>query len=226
MNISKFRKEFHALRERGFIKTKRRGPTGVGHTLEVELGLQENNIALPDLSFAELKAHRMNSSSMITLFTFNRKVWQMNPLEAVRKYGTLDEKGRQGLYFTMGGTPTSTGLLIRFEKTSVDLRHIDGTLIASWDLEELVKRFNEKFPAMILVTAEVEERADVEYFHYGRVRKMSGLSQYGLGLAIRSDTAVFDIRWPLKVKRNTPGKSRLLVREAEVPRFFREVTDL
>lgn len=192
--LKDFRKKFHELRDRGFIRTKRRGPTGVGHTLEAELGLDENNIALPDIGCAEIKAHRAKSSSMITLFTFNRKAWRLKPIEAVKKYGTLDENGRLGLYFTMSAKPNSAGLFVRFEHKSVDLRHIDGTQIATWDLNALAERFKQKFPALIIVTAEVEERGGVEYFHYVRAQILSGVTRLTLAQQFRAGNIVLDLR--------------------------------
>jgi len=83
MTINQFRLRFDKIRQMGWVPSKRRGPTGVGHTLEQLLGLKENNVALPDLGKVELKAHRVNSPSMITLFTFNRRAWKMNQLDAI-----------------------------------------------------------------------------------------------------------------------------------------------
>jgi hypothetical protein len=105
MRLREFQKSFAKLKASNWVKSERRGPTGIGQTLEKLMSLPENNIASPDLGNIELKAHRINSPSMITLFTFNRKVWKMKPLEAIKKYGTPDEDGRLGLYFTMSRTP-------------------------------------------------------------------------------------------------------------------------
>lgn len=112
MNLAEFRQRFQALKARGYIRTKRKGPTGIGYTLETELGLRENNIAEPDLDAIELKAHRSNTSSLITLFTFNRKAWQIPPLDAIKKYGSEDKNGRLGLYYTMSLKPNSAGLFL------------------------------------------------------------------------------------------------------------------
>ena len=174
MELSEFVRRFRSLREQGFVKSLRRGPTGVGHTLEHMLGLSENNIAVPDIGGAELKAHREDSSSMVTLFTFNRKVWRVPPLQAVRKYGTLDEKGRLGLYFTMSMTPNSSGLFLHVGDEAISVRHISGEVLAEWNLLRLAKRFQQKIPALILVSARVELRADVEYFHYYRAKLLAG----------------------------------------------------
>ena len=57
------------IKKMGFIKTHRKGDTGVGKTLEDLLGIKENNIAGPDFSTYELKSGRKDSSSMLTLFT-------------------------------------------------------------------------------------------------------------------------------------------------------------
>jgi hypothetical protein len=194
MKLTEFQKKFKALRKKGWVKTHRKGPTGVGHTLEQELGMTENNIAGSDFKFAELKAHRLNSSSLITLFTFNRKVWKIKPIDAVKKYGTPDENGRLGIYFTMGQTPNSAGLFLDFKDEEIELRHKDGTLVAVWPVEELVKRFKKKYPALVLVSAESEERNGVEFFWYNRAQLLRETSPATLVQQFRAGTILLDLR--------------------------------
>ena len=93
MTIEEFKIKFKEIKEKGFIRSTRCGPTGIGHTLETYLGLKENNNTTPDIEGAELKAHRSGGNNLITLFTFNRKAWKISPLEAVKKYGSLDKNG-------------------------------------------------------------------------------------------------------------------------------------
>lgn len=114
MTLKEFKRKFEEIKDQWF-PSLRKGPTGIGYTFESLIGLEENNIALPDLGEVELKAHRVDSSSMITLFTFNRRAWKMKPIIAVKKYGTPDENGRLGLYFTMARTPNSAGLFLHIE---------------------------------------------------------------------------------------------------------------
>src|SRR3989304_7488737 len=140
MTLKEFKVKFSKLRRQGYVRSIRRGPTGVGHTLESLLGLTENNIALPDLGRVELKAHRLGSNSMITLFTFNRKAWKMKPLDAVKKYGTPDKNGRLGLYFTMSRTPNSMGLFLHIDEYRIAVIHISGEVIAEWQLADLAKQ--------------------------------------------------------------------------------------
>lgn len=53
----------------GWIENKRPGNQGgVGNTLEDLLGIEENNLPIPNASEWELKTQRMNQSSLTTLF--------------------------------------------------------------------------------------------------------------------------------------------------------------
>lgn len=101
MNLDEFKQKFAELKNKGFVKTLRKGPTGIGYTFETLLGLEENNLALPDIHNIEIKTHRDHAKSMISLFTFNKKVWKIDPLEAINKYGSYDSNDRLGMYYTM-----------------------------------------------------------------------------------------------------------------------------
>ena len=113
---------------------------------------------------------------MITLFTFNRKSWILNPLEAIKKYGSVDSNGRLGLYYTISLKPNSVGLFLYIKDKKISVRHIDGEIIATWNLDSLVNRFLEKIPSLIFVSAFSEERDGVEYFNYTRAQLMKGTS--------------------------------------------------
>lgn len=58
-----------ALRKQGWIKTRRPGNDGaVGNTLEDLLGIDENNLPIPNAAEWELKAQRKTTKSLTTLF--------------------------------------------------------------------------------------------------------------------------------------------------------------
>jgi hypothetical protein len=194
LTLEEFGKKFIEIDRKGFIQSTRRGPTGIGHLLESLLGISEDNIALPDLQNAELKAHRIGSNSMITLFTFNRKAWKIDPLRAIKKYGTRDKNDRLGLYFTMSLAPNSQGLFLYTDKINISVRHISGEIIAEWKLEDLKQQFQNKIPAMILVSAFSEERDGVEWFHFARARLLTGVSAEALLNQIRAGNILVDLR--------------------------------
>lgn len=57
------------IAQRGFIPNARQGSHGgIGNTLEDLLGIEENNLPIPNAAEWELKAQRLNSSSLTTLF--------------------------------------------------------------------------------------------------------------------------------------------------------------
>lgn len=194
MQLSDFIKKFKGLKAKGFIPSTRTGSTGIGHTLETYLDLKENNIALPDLVEAEIKAHRTNVKGMITLFTFNNKVWKISPLEAIKKYGSFDKNGRKGLYYTMSLKPNSAGLFLHITDDNISVRHISGEIIAIWNLKKLAERFINKIPALILVSAFTEERDGKEYFHFYRAQLMKNTSPEILSDQFRDENILVDLR--------------------------------
>lgn len=194
MTIKQFNRRFEHVKALSYVKSQRRGPTGIGHTLERLMGLKENNISLPDLGKIELKAHRLGTSSLITLFTFNRKAWKMNPLDAIRKYGTPDRNGRLGLYYTMSRTPNSSGLFLHTDVSKISVRNISGDTIAEWQYADLSKQFLRKMPALILVSAFTEMRGDDEWFKFSRAQLLFGTAPKIIATQIEAGNVVVDLR--------------------------------
>lgn len=178
--LDDIKKRLSKIKQMGYVKSLRNGPTGIGYTLETLLEIKENNISSPDLGEIELKAQRETHTGMTTLFTFNNKAWKINPLDAIKKYGSHDKDGRLGMYYTMGMKPNSAGLFLAVDDTSIMVRNIDGSIIAVWLLSEIEKRFEAKVKNVLLVKAKVEERDGIEYFLFNRARLLS----HGTTLAI------------------------------------------
>jgi hypothetical protein len=208
------------------VPSTRNGPTGIGHTLETQLGLEENNIALPDIHEVEIKAHRTNSNNMITLFTFNRKVWEMPPLEAVKKYGSLDRNGRKGLYYTMSLKPNSAGLFLNVTDTDISVRHISGKIIAVWGLQKLTEQFIQKMPALLLVSAFTEERDGKEYFHFSRAQLMKGTSPELLADQFKAENILVDLRLHDKGTMARNHGTGFRTYENKLPHLFSKIADL
>lgn len=226
MKLEQFVTKFKKLKAKGFVPSTRKGPTGIGHTLETQLGLKENNIALPDIHEVEIKAHRTNSNNMVTLFTFNRKVWKMPPLEAIKKYGSLDKNGRKGLYYTMSLKPNSAGLFLNITDTDISVRHISGKIIAIWELRKLTEQFMQKIPALLLVSAFTEERAGKEYFHFSRAQLMKGTSPELLADQFKAENILVDLRLHDKGTMARNHGTGFRTYEKKLPHLFSNITDL
>lgn len=84
-----------AIREQGWILNGRPGNSGgIGNTLEDLLGIEENNLPLPNASEWELKCQRISTSSLITLFHMKPSPRAVKHVPAILlpKYGWLHEE--------------------------------------------------------------------------------------------------------------------------------------
>lgn len=226
MTLDEFIKVFAKIKSQGWVKSERHGSTGIGQTLEKLLGISENNIASPDLGEIELKAHRINSSSMITLFTFNRKVWRMKPLDAIRKYGSPDENNRLGMYYTMAEKPNSKGLYLQISDETVSVLHTSGELVAEWQIETLVERFIKKIPALIFVSAESKTEENKEWFKFVSAKLLSGTSEKILREQINQGNVLLDLRLHDKVTSARNHGTGFRVYEDKLPLLFESISDL
>ncbi|MCP5493714.1 MAG: hypothetical protein H7A23_04100 [Leptospiraceae bacterium] len=226
MTILEFSQKFKKIKEKGFMPSTRKGPTGIGHTLETYLGIQENNEATPDVEGAELKAHRTKGNSLVTLFTFNNKVWKMNPLDAIKKYGSYDKDGRKGLYYTMSLKPNSAGLFLDVQKTEISVRHVSGEVVAIWELQTLADRFLQKMPALLFVSAFTEERGGIEYFHFYRAQLMKGTSPELLADQFREENILVDLRLHDKGTMARNHGTGFRTYENKLPLLFQNIKDL
>ena len=227
MTLEEVTKKLSEIKRMGYVRTLRKGPTGIGYTLETLLEIEENNISTPDLGEIELKAQRENHTGLTTLFTFNRKAWKMDPLKAVRRYGSKDRNGRLGLYYTMGLKPNSAGLFLLVEDDSVSVRSIDGTIIAKWELKEIERRFTSKVKSVLLVKAKVEERDGVEHFFFNRARLLSGgVTQSILKDEFKSEQLLLDLRLHDQgtMARNHGTGFRVNIRDLE--NFYQKVEEV
>ena len=92
MNLQELTEKILEIKNKGFIKTHRLNDTGIGKTLEDLLGIQENNLRLPDVGEIELKAKRIYSQSMLTIATKAPKPRGVNRILFEKYAGRFREK--------------------------------------------------------------------------------------------------------------------------------------
>jgi len=119
--------EFHKIANQGWIENARCGNAGgVGNTLEDLLGIEENNLPLPNASEWELKAQRLDTSSLITLFhtepspramKFVPQILLLNygwqHRYAGSKYPENEMSFRQTIH---GNSPSERGFLVKIDR--------------------------------------------------------------------------------------------------------------
>ena len=226
MDLPQFLKKLKQLKAKGYVKSLRKGPTGIGYSLEKYVGIKENNLSLPDLEKFELKAHREGSDNLITLFTFNKGAWLVNPLEAVKKYGTPDDNGRIGLYFTMSRKINRAGLYLDVAKEYVSVKHSSGKEIVRWQFNDLAEQFSKKIPGLVIVYAKSEEREGVEWFNFHTAKLLKGTTSETLSTAIRNGTILIDLRLHDKGTMARNHGTGFRVKEKDLEKIFSHVETL
>lgn len=140
-------KKLLEIKNSGWLKSGRKGNVGgIGNTLEDLLGIQENNLPIPNAAEWELKCQRIKTTSLITLFhmepsptalKFVSKILLPNygwsHKEAGKKYSEHEKSFRQTIScrqisdrgFTVQVDRENQKILIAFDKKSVALKHQD-----------------------------------------------------------------------------------------------------
>lgn len=184
------------LKTIGWIQTRQQVNDGlVGNTLEDFLRIKENNLTLPDAGKYELKAQRMETSSLTTLLHFDP--YPRHPQNVITQvlgpiYGWPHEelKGEWSFRVTMYGNGyTNRGfkvavdektlrLLVEFNPQEVDESKKDWLMQVFkkggqrlnpqpyWPLAEIEKKTQKKITNTIYVHAESRRKEAFEEFKY------------------------------------------------------------
>jgi len=119
--------ELKAISEKGWIPNARHGNSGgIGNTLEDLLGIEENNLPIPNAAEWELKSQRLNTSSLTTLFHIEpspraiRFVPQIlltqygwAHQEAGKRYPETEMSFRQTIH---GNSPSDRGFMVKINR--------------------------------------------------------------------------------------------------------------
>lgn len=232
MDLATFQKKMKQIKNKGFIKTIRRGDTGVGHTLEQELGLIENNIALSDLLDAELKAARRNATSMLTLFTkeplsdYGRSRDRF--LLETFAYPSSKKDRISELYTTISADSfNSQGFKLEVNHEKIKLIHNKVPINIYWTSEMLKEVFEAKLPALVYVIADSRGSGADEEFHYTEAFLLEQFDFSGFISAIKESHIKVDLRMHLKkngVPRNHGTAFRII--KSAIPLCFKKQTPL
>ncbi|MDI6738095.1 MAG: MvaI/BcnI family restriction endonuclease [Nanoarchaeota archaeon] len=107
--IESFKRDFLAIKSKGFVPSSRKHDTGIGKTFEDLIGIHENNNALADYKdLIELKSARELSESMITLFTKSPSFPKGINAVLREKYGQPDKTGMKILHTTISAVKFNT----------------------------------------------------------------------------------------------------------------------
>ena len=199
MDLKTLKLKLQQIKKAGFVKTHRRGDTGIGKTLEDLLGIKENNIPLPDIGeIAELKSYRKNAKSMMTLFT----------LEPLPKggdrdrllldsfgYSKRDNQRSKELHSTLSCKRyNNQNLKLSVEKDKIRVKGKGRRLNIFWDIESLKDKFEEKLPALVYVLADTKTIKGDDYFHFNEAYLLEDFDFELFKKRVKADDIVVDFR--------------------------------
>jgi len=168
---------------KGFIRTIKAGDTGIGMTIESELGIIANASKKPDYKGIELKSTRvgqkLSQKNRSTLFSCVPE-WSLSPSapkeNLLQKRGYFDSDGLLALRHTISGLkPNSLGLFFDLDYVNGYLRQMFRDLNVNdfnaehdttWLISELKKRLLDKHKETFWIKAVCQGDGINEEFHY------------------------------------------------------------
>lgn len=200
---------FHAIKDLGFVKSKRSNNTGIGKTFEDYIGVVENNLDEPDLLGFEIKSHREEASSYVTLFTKAPEFPKGANAILTNEYGTPYENtpSIKKLHTSMFATRFNTheskysfklindreAKLLRIGIYDLNSKKLINDCIG-YTYNTLEKILKKKLNNLFYVSAERKFEGEDEYFFFNKAEVFTGPSFEKFLYLIDKGLVMFDIR--------------------------------
>lgn len=229
--LDDFIREYTKIKATGWITTHRSGPTGVGKTLEDLLGIPENNVHEPDFGEYELKSCRINSNSMLTMFTQTSQPPRSNTYLR-QKYGYSssaydnDEKVLHSTltasrFVSIADTGHSLKLICDPEKISIASE--TGVENVFWNRNALKRSFDRKYKnKFVYAKAQSRGSGASEQFSFTEAYEVSGFSYESFVELLEQGQFYSDLRIGQYPNGRTHDHGTgFRIREADQPLLFK-----
>ncbi|MBI3036143.1 MvaI/BcnI restriction endonuclease family protein [Candidatus Woesearchaeota archaeon] len=220
--VEGFKRDFLAIKQKGFVPSTRTHDTGIGKTFEDLVGIHENNNYLADYKDElEIKSSRDLSESMVTLFTKSPS----HPLKAnsfIREhYGKPDSDftAVKIVHSTVSATNFNTfenkwgfkinvseqlGLISLIIKNLKTAEVNDSQIYFTFD--DLKERVEKKCKHVAYVSAEPKKENGKEFFKFNKAVLLSGLTFQKFVDCVKKGLIVYDIRLGIYRSGKMKGK--------------------
>lgn len=220
----------------GWVRTHRKGPTGIGKTLEDLLGIHENNLSSPDFGEYELKSCRKNSQSMLTLFTKSPQPAKANSYLR-EKFGYSSNAYNNAdkvLHATLSAVDftriANTGYELKIACDNKRISIVSNVAMQDvyWDREELRKSFEQKYKnKFIYAKADSRNSGANEEFYFCEAYEVSGFD-YDAMIRLLKDGKIFV---DLRIGQYPDGRTHdhgtgFRIRESDQPLLFKHRQNL
>lgn len=172
---------FREVKALGWVRSRRANNTGIGKTFEDYVGVLENNIDEPDLFGFEIKAHREEAKSYVTLCTKAPTFPNGANAYLLQKFGTPYEDNPElhRLHTSMFANHQNSygatySFMLHNDRSAKEMRievydMQSGHLLddsCGYTYDVLEKIFANKLKNLLYVSAERKYMDDVEYFNF------------------------------------------------------------
>ena len=188
-----------------WIPSSRKNDTGVGKTLEDFLGKEEDNLSLPDFDGLEVKSQRLDSTSLITLFTKSPSFPRGANSKIRTLYGQQDDIGKV-IHTSIQGNKTNKykneyGFSIHVdrknEKINLNIYDKNNKNVKNndihWSFKQLKNKFK-KIESVCYVQAQSKKVSGVEHFKYEQITLLLKPSFENFLKCIENGKIIVDIR--------------------------------
>lgn len=182
--IKELNEKIVKIKEQRWIKTKRKGTSGVGYTFEQLIGKEEENFPIPDYNSIEIKTSRRTSWGKIHLFHATPDGDYLFPIKDILEVLGYPDKDLpqykvfnytiNAKTFTKIGYNKKAKIIINRNKQKVylsakDKYNKDLNIKISWSFDMLKQRLILKLKYLAIIKAETKKINNIEYFKYNEI---------------------------------------------------------
>ena len=172
------------IKERGWVKSRRSGPGGIGYTFESLLGKEEDTFPLPDFGNIEIKTMRKNSRGKLHLLNVTPDGDFLFPLKRILdKLGYPSKRDPGSRVFMMSvnaqeytkvGSSKRIKLRVNRDEEKLELiaESIKGknlNIDVSWSFQILKEYLELKLKYLAIIKADNQIINGEEYFKYSEI---------------------------------------------------------
>ncbi len=240
------------IRRKGWILNARpRNVGGIGNTLEDLLGIEENNLPIPNAAEWELKSQRIDTSSLTTLFHMepSPRAVRFVPTRLLPLYGwehqsipdemsfrqTINGLSRTDRGFKVIVDHTARKVLISFDANAVAERHSEWLKSVErrvgldelnpqpyWGFDDLFHKAGTKLLNCFYIRADVKRESGQEYFWYKEIMVLQKFNLDNFLKAIEGGAVLVD--FDARSGHNHGTKFRL--RQDRLPDLYGDVKNI
>ncbi|HHI30712.1 MAG TPA: MvaI/BcnI restriction endonuclease family protein [Candidatus Methanoperedenaceae archaeon] len=245
-------KKLEEIRSQGWIANRRPGNVGgIGNTIEDLLGIEENNLPIPNAAEWELKCQRIGTSSLTTLFHMepSPRAVRFVPKMLLPLYGwehqtipdemsfrqTISGLSRTDRGFKVVVDHEARKVLVSFDADAVAERHSKwlksvkdriglGELDPQpyWGFDDLFHKAGTKLLNCFYIRAEAKREGGREYFWYRDIVVLQGFRLENFLKAIEEGSVLVD--FDARTGHNHGTKFRL--RQDKLPGMYGDIKNV